>query len=132
MFMQYKYIEVWAVRFCIYNTLCLIIRFCFWRIFIFFKANQVKCFFTKTTITNILIIRLRNLKNQLILQFSGPWIIKVTIEILFAILILHYVYQYVKVVWVNFLVWVQHEKQWNVTCITWLLLSLLIWASFWK
>ena len=88
-FMHYSCIEVWALRFCIFNILCFIIYFFCWifHIILFLWANlKVNFFFIKFAISNILILLLWNFKNQEILQISYPLMIKVIIEILFEVL----------------------------------------------
>ena len=86
-FMHYSCIEVWALSFCNCNTLCFIIRFCFWifHIILLLWGNlKVNFFFIKFTITDILILLLWNFKNQLTLQFLCHLMTKVIMEILFA------------------------------------------------
>ena len=48
-------------------------------------TSKSQSFFIKFTITNILILILWTFKNQLILQFPSPLIIKVIVEILFVV-----------------------------------------------
>ena len=89
MFMHYIFIEVWELSFYSCNTLCFIINFCLWifHVIIFLWTNlKVKFFFTKISITNIFLFFCKILKIKLILQFSCPLMIKVTMKILFSVL----------------------------------------------
>ena len=86
-----------------------------------------KVFFIKITITNIWILFKWHLKNQLVLQFSSVLIVKVTMEILVAVLMASlFLPKYKCCMNERFLSKVSIKNSGNVTCITGLLLLLLI------
>ena len=137
--MHYSCTEVWSLTFCNCNTLCFIIRFCFWifHITLLLWGNlKVKFFFIKFTITIILILLLWNFKNQLTLQFACPLMTKVILEILFAVLMTSLsLPKYKCCMNETFLSKVSIKSNGNVTCVVELLNFWFYrwsWTSFWK
>ena len=91
------------------------------------SKSQSKFSFIKFTITNILILLLRNLKNQLILHFLCPLMIKVIIEILFAVLMASlFLPKYKCCMNKSFLSKVSIKSNRNVNCVVELLILSLI------
>ena len=136
MFIHYSCIEVWAMSFCNCNTLCFIIRFCFWifDIVLLLLGNlKVKFFFIKFKITNILILLLWNFKDRLILQFPCPLMIQVIMEILFEVLMTSlFLPKYKCCMNERFLSKVNIKSNRNMTYVVELLVLLLILSNLLK
>ena len=134
MFIHYIFIEVWALSFYSCNTLCFIINFCLWifHVIIFLWANfKVKFFFTKISITNIFLFFCNILKIKLILQFSCPLMIKVTMKILFSVLITSFFLRKYKCCMnESFLSKISIKSNGSMTCVIEMLLLLLINYKF--
>ena len=127
--MHHSCIEVWASSFCNCNTLCFIIRFCFWRfhiILLLWGNLNVKFFFIKFTITNIFILLLCNFKNQVTLQFPCPSMIKVIMQMLFAVVMTSLFLPRYKCMNESFSSKVSIKSNGNVTCVVELLILLLV------